>query len=730
MKKITFMLLALIAAVTVNAAVTVDDFTYGFYTSGNAYVISYNGTETSLTIPETITYDDGGTEKTVPVAGFGPNAFLNNTTIEKVYLPRNASYTVGASAFKGCTALNTIAYSYTGASQYINRDNYITIPTSTLNANVFEGCISIENVYCRYNQTGGIGASAFKGCTALKYASVSAACASIGESAFEGCTSLVTFDGCRYKVTSNNVDYFYSCTIGNMAFKDCTSLKFFGSSTTYAYLGGNKNTASFTSVVSVGESAFENCQSLYVAYFHRVASIGANAFKGCTGLGYIYFVKADGTYNVLKSGDTDIAEVTLGEGCFEGCTALVRQYNVEYSPGEGSSLNSAYQPNTIFTAIPARAFYGCSKLSLMGGTGTSSTATTTLYGGVSMPNVTSIGESAFEGCSALAYYYNLGVSNPTIGASAFKDCTSLTRFGTRSNAIELFGASVGANAFQNCALPTTLFLGEDLANIGASAFEGCSALATIWMDRMEDAPIVGEDAFKDIASTAKFLLAPQNSYTKIANYALDNVWKTFFDGTKASYPLYAFVNKSKQYGTVSCAVPLYFAYTSTANIYIVKSSSKSFAGLKEASRKVPANTGAIVEMAADGEAFKNSTQVQVLFDGSENTAAFDGNKLVANVDENPDFLGQSDGKYNMILVNGEFVKANDGTLAAGLAYLPVALDSESKLTLDFNGETTGVETVDGVQNVENGAWYTPQGVRVAQPTKGVYIHNGKKVLVK
>lgn len=42
---------------------------------------------------------------------------------------------------------------------------------------------------------------------------------------------------------------------------------------------------------------------------------------------------------------------------------------------------------------------------------------------------------------------------------------------------------------------------------------------------------------------------------------------------------------------------------------------------------------------------------------------------------------------------------------------------------------TGIDTVKDAQT-EEGAWYTIQGVRVAQPTKGIYIHNGKKVVIK
>lgn len=45
--------------------------------------------------------------------------------------------------------------------------------------------------------------------------------------------------------------------------------------------------------------------------------------------------------------------------------------------------------------------------------------------------------------------------------------------------------------------------------------------------------------------------------------------------------------------------------------------------------------------------------------------------------------------------------------------------------------TTAIEAVERAkETVSDGAWYTLQGVRVDKPAKGVYIHNGKKVVVK
>ena len=48
----------------------------------------------------------------------------------------------------------------------------------------------------------------------------------------------------------------------------------------------------------------------------------------------------------------------------------------------------------------------------------------------------------------------------------------------------------------------------------------------------------------------------------------------------------------------------------------------------------------------------------------------------------------------------------------------------------LDGGATGIQTLNVDKLSEEGAWYTIQGVRVDKPSKGVFIHNGKKVVVK
>ena len=86
-----------------------------------------------------------------------------------------------------------------------------------------------------------------------------------------------------------------------------------------------------------------------------------------------------------------------------------------------------------------------------------------------------------------------------------------------------------------------------------------------------------------------------------------------------------------------------------------------------------------------------------------------------------------------VLYNGEFVKTTSGTIPAFRGYL--ALDkgqaAGGRLTISFDDEeTTGIARVNGESVATDGAIYTLNGVRVEKPTKGLYIVNGKKVVIK
>ena len=81
-----------------------------------------------------------------------------------------------------------------------------------------------------------------------------------------------------------------------------------------------------------------------------------------------------------------------------------------------------------------------------------------------------------------------------------------------------------------------------------------------------------------------------------------------------------------------------------------------------------------------------------------------------------------------------FYKNNNAfTVGANTAYLPANFDGSGAraffLLFDDNMQTTGVNDVKR-ETITNNTYYNLNGQRVAQPTKGLYIVNGKKVAIK
>ena len=92
------------------------------------------------------------------------------------------------------------------------------------------------------------------------------------------------------------------------------------------------------------------------------------------------------------------------------------------------------------------------------------------------------------------------------------------------------------------------------------------------------------------------------------------------------------------------------------------------------------------------------------------------NKAYLSLPTSEDLPG---GKFGFINYNGQFIGTGETALA--------------KMMLVFDDETSGVTEIKNVevnkQNNDN-AYYTLQGIKVLRPTKGIFIHNGKKIVIK
>lgn len=87
-----------------------------------------------------------------------------------------------------------------------------------------------------------------------------------------------------------------------------------------------------------------------------------------------------------------------------------------------------------------------------------------------------------------------------------------------------------------------------------------------------------------------------------------------------------------------------------------------------------------------------------------------------------------------ILKNGAFVPATSGTLARNKAYLKVPFTASRSMGFDFSFEKDVPTDIQSIfdEQFEGGGWYTLDGIKLdgVPSEKGVYIYNGKKVMIQ
>lgn len=132
--------------------------------------------------------------------------------------------------------------------------------------------------------------------------------------------------------------------------------------------------------------------------------------------------------------------------------------------------------------------------------------------------------------------------------------------------------------------------------------------------------------------------------------------------------------------------------------------------------EIPAGAGVIIEASAD------TYTVPVI----ESASALDNDLQVS------DGNVEGDGTIYVLAKKNDkvgFYKLENGEkVPAGKAYLTITGSSAPDF-LGFDGGTTSINELN-VKGQADGAYYNLAGQRVAQPTKGLYIVNGKKYIVK
>ena len=710
-------------------------------------------------------YIGNGGEITLPADYKGENyvigadAFNNNTALTSVEIP-NSVTSIGEGAF-----YNTAWYKNQSAG-LLNLDGWLlgykeVKPTGVLNlkkgergiaVSAFKDCTELTGVVLG-NSVTSIGNSAFYGCTGLTNVTIPNSVTSIGGSTFRDCTGLTSV------TIPNSVT-----TIGENAFFNCTGLKevhisdlaawckidfanYESNPLSYAhnlYLNGEKvtNLVIPDGITEIKKYAFDGCSGLTgITIPNSVTSIGKYAFDGCTGLtgivipnsvtsiGYNAFRGCDGLTSIVIPNSV----TSIGSDAFAGCTRLKIVYNnslldiikgskthgcialnacavitdnnhanydfvgdwifttvddvktlVAYV-GSGSTIKLPEEYNGDNYVIGNRAFYYCTGLtSVTIGNSVTSIGNYAFYDcsgltSITIPNsVTSIGYEAFYGCRGLT-----GITIPnsvtSIESGAFSGCTGLTSI-TIPNSV----TRIGDGAFERCTGLTSITIPNSVTSIGSSAFSGCSGLKEIY-SLSETPATISSDTFSDYSAMLYVPLGAKGAYQTVAYWKnFDNIVEIDVETGNVHYPLADWVSTNKYDNTTS------------------------------------SNTYSIVAIAGSVLSFDWQVSSESGYDWF--IVTLDGAEIVKGT-------GEDSGRYTY-----KFEQAGTYDLTAKY----VKDDGYSKgddcgkiynILLTSPTDIDEIEADDSFYGLRD-TYYDLKGCVVENPRKGIYIYNGKKVLVQ
>lgn len=262
----------------------------------------------------------------------------------------------------------------------------------------------------------------------------------------------VTCDGITFTVTK----------VADQAFANCTSLEEISIPGTVTEIG--------TTCTSERYLPFYKCTSLIKVKFEDgVQNISLGVFFSTSEPNSSYCSKGLFAYCPLQ-------EVYIGRNIFY--VNYDSYFSFEKYPeyyGYSAFYNQPMLAKVTFsstvTEIPAYLFYRNVAMTL-----------------TDLPNVKTIGKSAFEGCSKLTTL-NFGQDLMTVDDRAFYNCTNVTKL-TFPDAI----TTIGDEAFYNCSSITEVTVGSKLQSIGASAFQKCGSFTAILLP--DNFTTMGASAFE------------------------------------------------------------------------------------------------------------------------------------------------------------------------------------------------------------------------------------------
>lgn len=507
--------------------------------------------------------------------------------------------------------------------------------------------------------------------------------------------------------------------IGDHAFKSCKNLNTIKNipselndikSWCFEETGLESVDLSNTKVTIMKDGVFYNNTSLTsIKLPNKLENFWDNAFYGCTSLNNIEMPSTVvGIYNHVFDGCTSLTNVkfndsytTLGTHVFKNCPLdAVTFPNTLKSIGEyafeSTNLKTVDLSNTQITSLPNGSFYDCEQLS-----------------DVKLPKeLTYIGEKAFYKSTIASITFPPSLEK--IGAWAFQN-TQLTNV-----VIPTQCSSIEQGAFIDNANLTTVVINGLECYLAYQAFCNCSKLTDIYITSKE-APVAERYGFpfnnNPKVHVMKDFVDIFSELKTSENYNPCNTTK--FDSNLS-------LTLGKEWTTFTSAYNLDFSSVEGLTAYTAKYNEANDAVALTPVKKVAAHTGLILK----GEANTTYT-LPILASNEAGLEAVTDNQLVDCVDA----VWSTGRKNDYFLSNGKFVKSdNDGWALPGKSFLYISSgrvnQSESPLRVYVDNTATAINGITNNSVVKDEAYYNLQGVKVQRPQHGVFIHNGKKVVLK